>query len=174
LRCQKSGLWRRCAGAGSQGTHVARSCFPPGFTIWCERQNDWPCPTAPAYASSVAPIEPGSTEHVCSPDRQHRHRGCNRDRGRAQNDRGTVIGPLPCQSAPILGLPGLNAYAKCLRCLRRRGRVAEGGGLLNRYTLSRRIEGSNPSVSAKMYEFFSSRHNSKWTCLDVRRRGWTF
>src|SRR5215472_483489 len=33
--------------------------------------------------------------------------------------------------------------------LRRRGRVAEGGGLLNRYTLIRRIEGSNPSVSAK-------------------------
>jgi hypothetical protein len=32
--------------------------------------------------------------------------------------------------------------------LRRRGRVAEGGGLLNRYTLQRRIEGSNPSVSA--------------------------
>ena len=31
---------------------------------------------------------------------------------------------------------------------RRRGRVAEGDGLLNRYTLSRRIEGSNPSVSA--------------------------
>jgi hypothetical protein len=26
--------------------------------------------------------------------------------------------------------------------------VAEGGGLLNRYTLQRRIEGSNPSVSA--------------------------
>ena len=26
--------------------------------------------------------------------------------------------------------------------------MAEGGGLLNRYTLSRRIEGSNPSVSA--------------------------
>jgi hypothetical protein len=26
--------------------------------------------------------------------------------------------------------------------------VAEGGGLLNRYTLSRRIEGSNPSLSA--------------------------
>src|SRR4029077_5727888 len=33
--------------------------------------------------------------------------------------------------------------------LRRRGRVAEGGGLLNRYTLQRRIEGSNPSVSAR-------------------------
>ena len=29
--------------------------------------------------------------------------------------------------------------------------MAEGGGLLNRYTLSRRIEGSNPSVSA-IYE----------------------
>src|SRR5450631_999113 len=28
------------------------------------------------------------------------------------------------------------------------GRVAEGGGLLNRYTLQRRIEGSNPSGSA--------------------------
>src|SRR5271169_2718648 len=32
----------------------------------------------------------------------------------------------------------------------RRGRVAEGGGLLNRYTLQRRIEGSNPSVSASL------------------------
>lgn len=32
---------------------------------------------------------------------------------------------------------------------RRCGRVAEGDGLLNRYTLSRCIEGSNPSVSAK-------------------------
>jgi hypothetical protein len=29
--------------------------------------------------------------------------------------------------------------------------VAEGGGLLNRYTLQRRIEGSNPSVSAKSF-----------------------
>jgi hypothetical protein len=32
--------------------------------------------------------------------------------------------------------------------LRRRGREAEGGGLLNRYTVKSRIEGSNPSVSA--------------------------
>jgi hypothetical protein len=31
--------------------------------------------------------------------------------------------------------------------------VAEGGGLLNRYTLQRRIEGSNPSVSAKSIQF---------------------
>ena len=31
---------------------------------------------------------------------------------------------------------------------RRRGREAEGGGLLNRYTVKSRIEGSNPSVSA--------------------------
>ena len=30
----------------------------------------------------------------------------------------------------------------------RRGREAEGGGLLNRYTVKSRIEGSNPSVSA--------------------------
>jgi hypothetical protein len=32
----------------------------------------------------------------------------------------------------------------------RRGRVAEGGGLLNRYTVNSRIEGSNPSVSARL------------------------
>jgi hypothetical protein len=31
--------------------------------------------------------------------------------------------------------------------------VAEGGGLLNRYTLSRRIEGSNPSGSASHKKF---------------------
>lgn len=31
---------------------------------------------------------------------------------------------------------------------RRGGRVAEGGGLLNRYTPQRRIKGSNPFVSA--------------------------
>ena len=34
---------------------------------------------------------------------------------------------------------------------RRCGRVAEGGGLLNRYTLSRRIMGSNPILSASRY-----------------------
>ena len=33
---------------------------------------------------------------------------------------------------------------------RRRGREAEGGGLLNRYTVKSRIEGSNPSVSANL------------------------
>jgi hypothetical protein len=41
--------------------------------------------------------------------------------------------------------------------------VAEGGGLLNRYTLSRRIEGSNPSVSAnhlKMFGFLACRFKS--------------
>jgi hypothetical protein len=32
---------------------------------------------------------------------------------------------------------------------RRRGRVAEGGGLLNRYRVSSPIKGSNPFVSAK-------------------------
>jgi hypothetical protein len=41
---------------------------------------------------------------------------------------------------------------------RRRGRVAEGGGLLNRYTLSRRIEGSNPSVSANGLFIDAQRH----------------
>ena len=33
----------------------------------------------------------------------------------------------------------------------RRGREAEGGGLLNRYTVKSRIEGSNPSVSASFF-----------------------
>lgn len=36
------------------------------------------------------------------------------------------------------------------RVTRRGGRVAEGGGLLNRYTEIIRIEGSNPSLSAKL------------------------
>jgi hypothetical protein len=36
---------------------------------------------------------------------------------------------------------------------RRRGREAEGGGLLNRYTVKSRIEGSNPSVSAIISPF---------------------
>ena len=40
-----------------------------------------------------------------------------------------------------------NTHANAL--ILRNGDVAEGGGLLNRYTLQRRIEGSNPSVSAK-------------------------
>jgi hypothetical protein len=35
-----------------------------------------------------------------------------------------------------------------IAALRRRGREAEGGGLLNRYRVSSPIEGSNPSVSA--------------------------
>jgi hypothetical protein len=34
-------------------------------------------------------------------------------------------------------------------CARSCGREAEGGGLLNRYTIKSRIEGSNPSGSAK-------------------------
>ena len=34
--------------------------------------------------------------------------------------------------------------------------MAEGGGLLNRYTLQRRIEGSNPSVSARFQASESS------------------
>src|ERR1051326_947033 len=49
---------------------------------------------------------------------------------------------------------------------RRGGRVAEGGGLLNRYTLSRRIEGSNPSLSATAHR---SRPRLR-TGLAVRRR----
>jgi hypothetical protein len=66
---------------------------------------------------------------------------------------------------------------------RRRGRVAEGGGLLNRYTLSRRIEGSNPSVSASLFVSLGSAHTPpsalsrllrhdacSYACFDGRRR----
>jgi hypothetical protein len=38
---------------------------------------------------------------------------------------------------------------------RRRGREAEGGGLLNRYTVISRIRGSNPLVSATSFFNFS-------------------
>ena len=34
----------------------------------------------------------------------------------------------------------------------RDGRVAEGGGLLNRYTVKSRIGGSNPPLSASLYK----------------------
>ena len=35
----------------------------------------------------------------------------------------------------------------------RGGRVAEGGGLLNRYTVQSRIKGSNPFLSATLHPF---------------------
>jgi hypothetical protein len=49
-----------------------------------------------------------------------------------------------------VALDGLQGAAKPGKrwLIGRRGRAAEGGGLLNRYTVNIRIEGSNPSVSA--------------------------
>ncbi len=47
--------------------------------------------------------------------------------------------------------------AALLDALRRGGREAEGGGLLNRYTLSRRIVGSNPIPSAITANFRNHR-----------------
>jgi hypothetical protein len=64
--------------------------------------------------------------------------------------------PHPVDVRPFLRVPtrelGLTdrALLDTDVLIRRRGRVAEGGGLLNRYTLQRRIEGSNPSVSARL------------------------
>jgi hypothetical protein len=58
----------------------------------------------------------------------------------------------PRRRAERCGLTGwalLDRHAS----IRRRGRAAEGGGLLNRYTLQRRIEGSNPSVSANIIAY---------------------
>jgi hypothetical protein len=45
--------------------------------------------------------------------------------------------------------------------------VAEGGGLLNRYTLQRRIEGSNPSVSARTPGFESFLGGDAWKLICV-------
>jgi hypothetical protein len=45
--------------------------------------------------------------------------------------------------------------------------VAEGGGLLNRYTLQRRIEGSNPSVSARTPGFESFLGGDAWKLIRV-------
>ncbi len=57
-----------------------------------------------------------------------------------------------CSSQPAVGSGSdrltRNALAYRDIRIRRGGRVAEGGGLLNRYTLKRRIKGSNPFLSA--------------------------
>ncbi len=48
--------------------------------------------------------------------------------------------------------------------------MAEGNGLLNRHTLSRRIEGSNPSVSAIFYVFTRwsrSRRGGEMSVLNI-------
>ncbi len=42
--------------------------------------------------------------------------------------------------------------SQCLQGFWRDGRVAEGGGLLNRYTVKSRIGGSNPPLSAIFYK----------------------
>jgi hypothetical protein len=42
----------------------------------------------------------------------------------------------------------INLLARAARFSRRGGRVAEGGGLLNRYTVKSCIGGSNPPLSA--------------------------
>jgi hypothetical protein len=50
------------------------------------------------------------------------------------------------------------------------GRVAEGGGLLNRYTLQRRIEGSNPSGSASLLENLIGRFGGHASAVMAGRR----
>ena len=46
--------------------------------------------------------------------------------------------------------------------------MAEGGGLLNRYTLLRRIEGSNPSVSAS-HRLGSLNQRHRWPLAENAR-----
>ena len=52
----------------------------------------------------------------------------------------------PPNSRMLSGLDGIRRVDPAHR--RRGGRVAEGGGLLNRYTVNSRIVGSNPIPSA--------------------------
>ena len=77
-------------------------------------------------------------------------RGLGQRRSSRNHDRfATAKGMMLRVSGANFWVAGVQQLLKVLDFLgRRRGRVAEGGGLLNRYTLSRRIEGSNPSVSA--------------------------
>jgi hypothetical protein len=49
------------------------------------------------------------------------------------------------------GLARAAIFCEINRTLWRDGRVAEGGGLLNRYTVKSRIGGSNPPLSAILY-----------------------
>jgi hypothetical protein len=64
--------------------------------------------------------------------------------------------PIPGLFSPGVSCAPQLACAKWLPCIRRvdpthrwrGGRVAEGGGLLNRYTVNSRIVGSNPIPSA--------------------------
>ncbi len=44
---------------------------------------------------------------------------------------------------------------------RRDGRVVEGGGLLNRYAVNSRIEGSNPSPSATLKSLLYKRYSGR-------------
>src|SRR5437588_2346657 len=57
------------------------------------------------------------------------------------------------------------------QCPRRRGREAEGGGLLNRYRVSSPIEGSNPSVSASRFKS-AERPLILQTGESARHTGW--
>ncbi len=56
---------------------------------------------------------------------------------------------------------------------RRHGRVAEGGGLLNRYRGKTPIEGSNPSVSASslLIQALSEADFGAWPLHRVRGEG---
>src|SRR4051812_38586602 len=61
-----------------------------------------------------------------------------------------LVPDVECSGSDIIevsGSPGPRATG------RRDGRVAEGGGLLNRYTLKRCIGGSNPPLSASPLHF---------------------
>ncbi len=53
----------------------------------------------------------------------------------------------------------------------RGGREAEGGGLLNRYTLSRRIVGSNPIPSAIIFRLLPSMPSTSGTSENL---GYTY
>jgi hypothetical protein len=60
----------------------------------------------------------------------------------------------------------ISAVVDCKSARRRGGRVAEGGGLLNRYTVKSCIGGSNPPLSASRSKFSQHRYLLSW-CLKL-------
>src|ERR1043165_4417834 len=80
----------------------------------------------------------------------------------------------PFRDAPFIGRAGRNFSCMFLTGSRwlsrfrgqwRDGRVAEGGGLLNRYTVKSRIGGSNPPLSAAVQDHATTGSPSETFCL---------
>ena len=77
-----------------------------------------------------------------------------------------------CESWRVVGNANFDSV---LPSKRRDGRVAEGGGLLNRYTVKSRIGGSNPPLSAMpgvvKFPFFGRHEKRKLASRSLASEG---